>query len=216
MPFPSTHVYLSLAGPLRTSETWSIGLRLSNNFFPTTQEAQQALLDDFAPIVTGWWDVNGVSGSAAALQTVKLNNIGPDGKYLNDWTNRVDLQTPVASGTASPYPNQVACVVTLETGATRGYAHRGRVFMPAPIGTLGTDGRLTEPAAQDIVDDMKVFLDLINGYEALGEVIVGSNVGAGRFRPVTGISVGRVLDTMRSRRTSLEEGRVAVALAAAT
>jgi hypothetical protein len=50
----------------------------------------------------------------------------------------------------------------------------------------------------------------LNADASYGETRIYSNVREGASRLVTGVTVGRVLDTMRSRRTSLPEERTAV------
>lgn len=217
MPFLTSHKYLSIAGSLRGGERFSFGLRLTTGSFGGDYEADQDLCDQMADIIANWWGNRGTIAGNAILDTVKYNLVNTEGKYAHDYTAAHYFVTPVPGGGAqSPYPNQITTVVTLETGLQRGLAHRGRVFLPAPNAPVGADGRLLEADAQGIANSFRDLLDLINAGPWSDQVIVASNTRGGAIRVVTGVSVGRVLDTMRSRRTSLEEGRMSVALAAGT
>lgn len=215
MPFPIQHKYLSLSGPMRGGESWSFGLRLQGDFAYGDQAAEEAILADLQAAIDGWWTTVNVIGSAAWLQTIKYNGVGVDGKYLQDYTVRYDYPTPRAGNGAVTHPNQIALVATLETGLTRGLAHRGRIFLPAPPIAVGTDGKISQASAQGCATTVANLINAINAVPAAGRVIVASAVREGAWRPVTGVSIGRTLDTMRSRRTSVTEAREAVAVAAA-
>lgn len=216
MAFPAIHRYLSVSGALRGSERWSIGVRISGGVNPDPA-AEQDLCDALtAGPVTSWWSV-GNYASTATIDTVKLNMIGTDGKYVNDYTIATYLEDALeGGGGVSPFPNQVALVITLETGLQRGLAHRGRVFIPTPPGAVAAveaDGRISSTNAGSNAAAFGNFLTALNGFAGLGTVVVASNTREGAQRPVTSVSCGRVLDTMRSRRTQLDEERVSSAVA---
>lgn len=216
MTFPSVHKYLSLSGALAGGEAWSFGLRLTGIGFDQGEASQQTDADALAAIVETWWGTQTIIGFPTTLKTVKVNKISTAGLYVHPYTILKDFVPPKASSTQGTYPNQVACVVTLETGVTRGLAHRGRVFLPAPTANIQADGRITEAAATAIATSFAGLLSSLNAAAQAGFVSVGSDIGAGAFRPVTGVTVGRVLDTMRSRRSQMLEGRMSAAVTAGT
>ena len=217
MAFPGAHSLLVLAGPLFTEERWSIGLRLSRVGPGGSQQIDE---DRAAPIfdaIATFWAGNFGVGRQAALDLIKLNTIGPDGKYLQPYTVLRELSPVVASGgTPSPFPPQVSCVVTLETGQNRGLAARGRVFLPAPMATVQSDGRMAVADRDAISAGARALVNTINTAASPDRVIVASDVREGAIRQVTAVSVGLVLDTMRSRRTSLQEDRASVVVQAPT
>lgn len=223
MPFPHAHYLFSFGGKLRTvDEQWTMGLRFPGDFSLSDQAGEQDLQDDLTAVLAAWWP-NGISGAPAHLEWTKFNRIGTDGKYVNNYSNTQYVEPGVPGGFASNYPNQIALVVTLETGLTRGLAHRGRLFFPTPRFNIEqATGKVAVGSMQTIADTVTTLLDNLNtacagltGPAAPVRVSVASNVREGAFRPVTGVSVGDVLDTMRSRRTQLTEVRAVADLAAA-
>lgn len=216
MVFPGMSKYLSLSGPLRGGEQWSMGFRMTGLGFDGAQAAEEAALQEIVTRVQAWWGSQNVMGAGVSLGTLKYNSINAAGKYQMAYTVRYDFPTPLTSALACTHPNQVAMVATLETGQSRGLAHRGRVYLPLPPMPVGSDGRISEANASGAAASVKGLLDTINAAPGSGRILIGSKVGAGAFRNVTGVAIGRVLDTMRSRRTSLVEGRMTAALAAVT
>lgn len=216
MPFPAVHSLLTMSGPLYGSERWSMGLRLTRidpgGDLAVAEQRAEPIFD----AVEAVWGGNFGVGNQAPLDLLKLNNINLDGRYLNDYTVLREFPTPVVpQGGASNMPPQVSCVVTLETGITRGLACRGRIFFPAPVASVGADGRMPQAAADAIRAGARFLINSINAAAGQGDrVIVASDVRGGAIREVTAVSVGRVLDTMRSRRTSLEEERASLAVTA--
>ena len=110
------------------------------------------------------------------------------------------------SGTANPYP-QLALAVTLTTALLRGKGSVGRIFLPYFTHPVGTDGRISASHAEMVRGTSVTFLNAVNA-QAPGKIAVFGQTGAGTVRPVTGVRVGRVVDTMRSRRRNLQEGYV--------
>lgn len=216
MVFPGISKYLSLSGALRGGETWSMGFRMTGMGFDGPQAGEEAALAELVTRIQTWWGTQNVMGAGVWLGTIKYNNINMSGKYTFPYTVRHDFPTQLSSASTCTHPNQVAMVATLETGQTRGLAHRGRIYLPLPPMPVGTDGKISEANATGAAATVKGLLDTINAAPGSGRVLIGSKVGVGAFRNVTGVSVGRVLDTMRSRRTSLTEGRMTAALAAVT
>lgn len=171
--------------------------------------------------IEGFWSIMTSGGGAgihgAALLTgFKLNQIGVDGKYTRPETTEYTWGSPrPGGGVAGTYPAQLATVATLRTDVPRGRGSKGRMFLPVcdGFGDVETDGRASTSAAQGVANAVRDFIVDINaayaaaqsGDEYLGVVGVASNVGVGVSREVTSITVGRVTDTIRSRRNRQTE-----------
>lgn len=130
-----------------------------------------------------------------------------DGAYQQgDWEG--DKQ---GSGVSQVLPIQTAVVVSLGSNRS-GPSGKGRFFLPAPSASIGSsDFRMTQEATDLILARSVALLGDIDG-------ILGSSTGGsgapvivstkGFVSPVTNVRVGRVMDTMRSRRSSQLEGYV--------
>lgn len=136
------------------------------------------------------------------LTEVKVADIGADGKYVRE--PGIALVDIAGSSTAgSVHAPQVAVAVSLVTDR-RGASGRGRFYIPAPaVDVEPLSGRMSIAAAQNIAAVAGRFVDDISRLPGLGVVAVQSNKGL--TSGVEGVRVGRVLDTIRSRRTSIAE-----------
>jgi len=154
--------------------------------------------------------INGTPGlisSHAAIHSIKLNEIGTDGRYTSGTTVEDDLTVPITGGSSATPAPQVALVVSLRTAVSRGYAHSGRFYLPLPGTPVnGADGRISIASASDAANGAAYFLSQLNeGFNDAWVAGVTSSVGVGKEHVITGVAVGRVLDTIRSRRSSLDE-----------
>lgn len=144
--------------------------------------------------------------SAAILETVKFAFIGANGKYTRDPYIANVVDTPGAIAGIPPAP-QVALAVSLGT-ARRGPTGRGRFYLPLPASPPSA-GDFTIPVgdANSVRDSAATFLNDLNNMPALDvfdyRVVIISSKGYSSV--VTNVRVGRVLDTIRSRRTQLPE-----------
>lgn len=186
------------------------------------------MLDPVTTAIRTWFGDSTASGglsisSSAKLTSVKVNAIGTDGLYADNETNELILTTPEAGGGTAGIPPQLSIAATLRTAVPRGAGSKGR-FYPPPSALcvgLGTDGRITAANAALYATGVKTLLDAINaqyalaesGDEATGRVGVASNVGGGVFREATTVSIGRTVDTIRSRRNRIPEDYQDTALA---
>lgn len=151
----------------------------------------------------------GVVDGGVYLTNLKLNLIGTDGRYVDQSdTVQHDYAEPVGSNGMPDYPPQIATVVTLRTGARRGLASRGRFYLPPPSFNVEGGGVLSEVSAATIRDRVATWLQACEAALPGFDLGVVSNVREGAERRVTGIDVGRALDTMRSRRTKVPENYV--------
>jgi hypothetical protein len=138
-------------------------------------------------------------------------DIGSDGNMVG---NPRVVEIPTASqpkGTGPLlYPPQASLTVTLE-GENRGPARFGRFYLPGPAHALGTDLRLSTVsqtsylnAAGAFLTDMADAIDIPGGVTR-AELINVSGIDGGHQQNVVKVRMGRVLDTIRRRRTSLLE-----------
>lgn len=162
-----------------------------------------------------YWGATGVVSNAAVLRTLKLNQIGPDGRYTQDDTVEYDYPGTAPVGPVLPnYPPQVAIAISLRTDAARGRAHAGRFYLPSPAASLQpSTGTIGVSAQTTLQGHTKTLLDALNAGLSGYRLGVVSKVGSGAERPVTHIAVGAALDTIRSRRTDIPEAYTEAALA---
>lgn len=120
-----------------------------------------------------------------------------DGAYLKgDWTGNL----VGGNSTSSPLPAQAALVISLTT-ARAGATGKGRLFLPLGRATVGLDGRIP---AENAAAFAGIAADFISDMNAIvGQVAVVSTKGYAST--VTGVRVGRTVDTMRSRRSDIAE-----------
>jgi hypothetical protein len=148
---------------------------------------------------------------AAVLEVVKIAPIGSDGKYLADAVvvNVVDapggsLESPAVITSTLP---QSAVAVSLVT-ARRGPTGKGRFYVPmSPQPLDQTTLLMSETARDNLKASTQTLINALNnqpGVDALDlKVVVASSKGYNTV--VTGVRVGRVVDTIRSRRRSIPE-----------
>jgi hypothetical protein len=210
MAYPSPFHRLVIIGEL-FEDTFNTTLSI----VPTDGELAdvEEVLEGVYDAVTDWWQLpagpTGPGISAyARITSIKLNRIGTDGRYTDSVTHERVASSPEGGAYATrPLPPQLACVATLTTLAERGLASKGRMYFPPTqgIADIATDGRISATNAYNFASAVYTLFGNINGvYTAAtsgtGLVGVASSVGAGMFRSVQGVRVGRVPDTMRSRR----------------
>jgi len=206
-PFSAMHLYVQWGGKLPGSEQWSCGLRLINVGGGVANDDTGML----AAVSTAVEDYHTRAltsiGNNALLSFVKVNAIGTDGHYVANTTN--EHIAPDATGgatAASPFPNQIALAVSLTTGFSRGPAHRGRFYLPLPYTSPGVDGTIPAGTAGGVHTSTTTFLAALNAVNAAWKVgVMSRKSGAPAARVVTGVEVGRVLDTQRRRRNKLVE-----------
>jgi hypothetical protein len=156
-----------------------------------------------------FWQAAPISHEAS-LHTVKLNEIGTDGKYTQPNTVFDDFAGNVGMAGAAPQQvaPQLAYAVSLETDVSRGRAHAGRFYLPTPSKLPQAGGQLSPGDVEQIRDITDPFLDALNSAVPGYRLGVVSNLGGGTERYVTHARYGRALDTIRSRRTKIPEGYI--------
>lgn len=237
MPYPVQHQYMTVIGDCYGgTEKWQFGMRLTDGGV-SNEETALAISDD----VEAWWLGTGandyVTLNTHRLVELKVARIGVDGKYPDGEVAYSHFYLPPIAGQvapqafANPLPQStIAC--TLTTAVPRGLASKGRIFCPPSAQqALGADGRIPEGNAQNIAASVRDFINAINANTVVGNIAIfsrGKGVGTydpvknkiiytypnpGAFNVVTGVSVGRVVDTQRRRRRSMAESPVVSQLA---
>lgn len=206
-PFDSGHWVLQWGGKLPGNETWSCSMRMALTGGAVVID--DAKLTAAANAITAYHQ-NAASFISvfAKLSFVKLNAVDVDGHYVTNPTNeKILADLGGGSAQAAPsFPNQVAWAVTLTTGFSRGLAHKGRFYNPLPIPAVGVDGLTTAGNATSVKNTATTLLGALNAIDPGLQVAVFSRkAGAPTHRLVTGIQVGRALDTQRRRRRKLME-----------
>lgn len=218
MVYPAQFHRLVLIGN-QFGDIFNTTLSIAKDGAGDMDHVSDTLLAAVAAAVADWWDDTGVNGPEVAgqakLTSIKLNRIGTDGKYTAGSTMEHVYGTPIpGAGTSAFIPPQLATVATLRTAVERGKASKGRMFLPVCNGfsVVASDGRATLANALRCAQGVASLIDRLNtiynsppGVATPGHVAVMSNIGSGTTRTVTSVTVGRVTDTMRSRRSSLLE-----------
>lgn len=217
--FGTPFIRLSVGGTLFGVDDWSINLSViefddeSSNALPT-----QAVLDT---IRTAFVTRLGPQlGPNCRTNWAKAARIGANGLYPAGVAPVITsvAQGPAGTGT-SPFPPQVALAVTLLGSDPRGPAGMGRFYLPAPATTIDGSGRATAAYALAVANGAAAWINDINT-ALVGEVgIVGPETAKGRppaRSVVTAVRVGRVFDTIRSRRGKFMEEPVVAATAVTT
>lgn len=222
----ASHYRLTLSGTLGAgtpaAEGFAFGISLAKGTAEggagsgTAEGAAQPDNDQFANLVSDCQAFFSRPGTyisnAAVLKQVKLAWIGPDGKYTRD-PMIADVSTPGAQSGAVTHPPQVALAVSLTSGR-RGPSGKGRFYLPMPA--VAVDPGTLEIGVSErdaVLASVATFLNDLGNEPNVDVLDLGPCIAStkGFNTPVTGVRVGRALDTIRSRRRSLKENYSAIA-----
>lgn len=146
-------------------------------------------------------------GQSAMLTEVRLDHVGANGKIDQDPVFAPAGGSDFRGLGNSVLPPSCAVVLTLDTGQ-RGRSRFGRMYLPLLGCPTGNDGYMTAADQNTILTASTAFITNVGNAPGLDDdfaVAVASGVGEGSLNTVRTIRVGRVIDTMRSRRRSLDE-----------
>lgn len=215
MPIPK-HFRITFRGVFRnTPEAWSHGVHMQQ----TNNLASDAHLGDvnMATLLDAWGILAATGGpavpSSCQLMDIRAYEIGTDGHAIGNVKIFDTSAGGVFGNTAPKYPFQIALVATT-VALNRGPAKLGRMYLPTST-TVGADGRISQSDAlacavrvADFLKKCSDAIDLPDTVESAAAVNVSTRGGPdGTLQSIDHVEVGRVLDTMRSRRTSLLEER---------
>lgn len=206
MAYPDPFLRLVVAGTLYGNERFAWGLSLMPNFSDPLEDYPTEVPAGVITALSTFHNTANITTSCA-MDLIKLNLIGTDGRYVNNDTVLHEFETPVTGTGSTAFPPQVSLAVTLLGSRSRGPGSRGRFYIPGPALVIQGDGRITSSAALNIANMAANMIQDINEALPLWRVANMSNVGAGVKSMISGVSVGRVYDTIRSRRRSLDEDR---------
>jgi hypothetical protein len=232
------HFLLRLGGQYGP-EAWSIGLRMEvgginfdNPLVPGNRGGAETISQAMTEVVetharTFFTAVRNLMDPGVNWQTISCNRIARSGKYALPVSFERTV-TPVAgTGNGNWGGPDVAVAATHLTDVTRGWASKGRVYLPLNrisfTGTVGPTYGNIQSSEQAIIgtawaaflgelNDLAVDLNTnIAGYN--GYVVTGTRVGVfspgtgkeqprdipGVWREVTGVRIGSQPDTQRRR-----------------
>jgi hypothetical protein len=205
-------------GPAGAGERFQYGINLRKqaSAFDPNNAAWQDLADDVSAFhgrPTSFINVG------AVLEEVKIASIAPDELGRDRYTDDpiiFQYQTPGGAGTADQrLLPQSALAVSLMT-ERRGRTGRGRFFLPLPNVLVDSNDGWRIPAATATsigASAVQLLDDMANqpGFDLVGLFPVVAST-KGYHSDVTQVRVGRIVDTIRSRRRSLDESYVESAL----
>ena len=209
-----THFRFTFRGHFEgTPEFWSFGLHYAR----TVSASPDANVGDINESgVTSAIDTfmdNAHMGALTRLDDWRAYQIGTDGRAEGDiLIHTVDPGAPIAGAGGQNYPTQIAVAVTTVSD-NRGPAKLGRFYLPALAMPLSTGGRMAVADVTALLDTTADFLkgisdaiDLPSTTDSAPCVNVSTRGGsAGTIQDVDHIRIGRVFDTLRSRRRSMDE-----------
>lgn len=157
--------------------------------------------------------------SDATLDWLKINDIGPNGKYVENITHRHDYAPLIAGGAVTKgAPAYMSIAYTWETGLKRGLAHRGRIFPP---NTGYSVSKGSEISSADAAAAAAV------GETLLSKIVNASDTamtGTDRFSPsvysakdgsyhrITGVSCDQLYDEQHRRKEQTVTSRQTVSV----
>nr|CRY96555.1 hypothetical protein [uncultured prokaryote] len=155
--------------------------------------------------------IQGLSGQRAAYSAftaVKVAPIKVDGHYAGE-----PFLTPALNPAVGVNPTvvpQASIALTTWTGSTLGKGNYGRMFLPHSGVPDASTPLLSTTLAGNVADAFATFITAINAIPDGGVATIMSQPSLittwpGSAKPVTQVRVGRVVDTQRRRRASLDE-----------
>lgn len=225
--YDRAHYLMTVGGTvLNGAEIWQTGLRYAPMVVTAADELLQALnaisvsdiLDDMGEVIGN--NGNGITyGKDVAIKWCKVAVIGTNGHYAGA-PKIAEGNVPGTNNLASGHPPQSALVATLGTGAHFGTAQKGRMYWPLPGSMAGAlninTGQLPSAQTDQFRDLVIQAIDHAGGEIGTVQVPTVASVmsisggvsapqAPGTTRFITEISVGRVVDTQRRRRSALVE-----------
>lgn len=187
-------------GRLATTESWSCGLHFLS---PDVTELDELLA---AGGISQWFlRASSLLPNNALLEYLKMNQIVPaTGLYMNPGMPRTYFfpapGPPPASNAGIP---QNTMAVSTTTALLRGRGSKGRFYPPLSGVIPAADGRMGSVTTQGVATSAAQLITDLNGANS-GSCVVFSKVGQ-LTEEITGVRVGRIVDTQQRRRRNLIE-----------
>lgn len=215
MPVP-THFRMTVRGIfVGTEETWSNVFHFNRDNIASTDaqlgDVHEGEVDDAVAAFYG----SGFVSPLVEVSDWRFYIIGTDNKMEGNGPKLREYETNELRGGAgtTPFPAQVTlCISTV--APNRGPAQFGRFYLPGPTRPIGSDFRISaadaityQGLAVQFLKDVSDAIDLEQTQSAVGLHVSKGPVGSstGTRQTIDHVRVGRVYDTMQSRRRSLEE-----------
>lgn len=219
------------------SEEWSCGLRIritpygdetgsildevAQSFLVASLPAYQTFANAIAPFIQ----------QRVTFTYSSMNHISRSGKYTSPNSHTLTLGTAISgAGSANWTGPDAAVAVTLLTQVQRGYASKGRIYLPLSVFSLNTSsgpewGTITSANRVTIANATAAFLSALNNLGAEMATATPSVIGAscavcvfspgtgqrqspaspGEYRPVTRVRVGGQLDVQQRRLNKVDD-----------
>lgn len=205
----SPHVKVQFSGTINDSMTAGQPVEIWSCMFSLIRAggglAMTSLLNAVDTRISTWFAASDTGISPSVLLTsVKVNEIGADGKQLTDPTLEVVHTTPVRGGgsTSNVLPLGTAIKVTLDDG-TRNRRAKGGFYVPRPGIAVLPGGRFNAGQMATLAASTQTMLNGINTESGI-TVAIASKVDAS-LTPCERLRVGDVPDNISRRRNALTE-----------
>lgn len=198
-----------------TPEIWSFGWHFNRVVVGGTDAGLSDIDESAVTTALGTFFGQGIMDSGVLLTDWRAYVIGTDNKMEGNGPLLHDATGDDIHGSGGKiYPPQVALCVTL-VADNRGPARFGRMYLPGPALSLGTDRRYTDTQCDSIATAVSAFLkDVSDAIDIPGTIqsaaacnVSSRPAGGGTIQDVDHVEVGRALDTLRTRRNQLLEER---------
>lgn len=190
-----------------TDEIWQCGIRgVQADDHSSPVKNPEAYMNGLATPLANWFgDAQNLMSTGATLTFLKVNSIGPDGKYSDPSnTHRHDYVPPIQGGLAPIVPDILTCCWSWRTAKTRGPGSHGRIYPPnntvgssPSMGIGGSDRDRHLAAAQRLFHIIK----LGDGDLAEMDPVIASKVNATNTI-ITEIWIGSIYDVQRRRKNA--------------
>lgn len=212
MPYPGYSVSVNWLGTIAgTDEVWSTGLTFAQPV--VTQAAAEATRTNIVAVGQGVTDAFLILMKTAAfgwadysvLQGAKIAVLDPAGHYVDD-PSVITTTDSSPHGSLAGVPAQDTVCLSLRSGSSFGKGNYGRMYLPHTLPNISSGGPFISTGGQSsMLAAAATFLNSAQAWAAPAVPVIASQAGAGSFKPVTQVGMGRVLDTQRRRRNRLEE-----------
>lgn len=214
---PREHLLLNFRGTIgnNAAETFSVStklLRVLDIPFPSAPVAPSTVIAAGNAFAAYFSDVETHVNAICLFTETRGWFIGEDGRAKSQITTTVPRVPSVAGGDPGTiHPFQCALKVTLGAGHDR-KGSRGGWYLPLPELVIDADGMITETTRDQIVGTTLEFIAALEAIpEFNDEFVVGwpstSPQNPDGWALAERVSVGKVMDTLRSRRRDLDEAR---------
>lgn len=193
-----------------TADIWQCGIRVHKVALGGGPMADPGayLSAIIGPLSTWFANTSYNLSSGATLDYVKANNIGADGKYIDQTQSHTYFYSSGTPGGRAPtVPNILSLVTTWTTANQRGRASKGRIYLPnntwpaaASVVVSQTEVDRNNTTATGLLNVIKA----PSGGVATAIPAVYSRLDAS-YHDITGIRTGNILDVQRRRKDAFTE-----------